>query len=594
MLLAGCSAGRESASEVDLGANVDGGIPDQGLSGTDLGGCSANVIVTPNQGVAPVTLVATTSAITSSKPTWSVQTPNGIVTPTATDGSGFTVRLEADDPGSYIFQVEFSGGGPCPGEGIATVVAPNASVASYRFRLTPPAHSGLPQQDLIRSIYGKTPQTGSDLTLSAGFTFSAVLRAASGPIAGDVRLFPMSGPEFDVAVDATGAFSLPIDLATSYSVVLIPQDPLLAPTTVGSELGAMLMSSQMMVGPGEAVTGIARDASSAPLPGLRIALRQGSLPSGLGTTAADGSFTLRAQAGTYQLAAAADGWPDLTLDGVSVPSGGVTVNLAQALPRNAITLRLVRADGVTPVSGAQVTLRSATLPAAAQVTVGGVAHPAGGVARLRRISAADGSLGSIMLPASDYDVLIDTADVGTGVPEGTTGLHATMNTAGTITLQLAPLLTVSGHVRDSRGNPVTGARVRAIPSGGTGVVRSTTSDGVGAFSLAVAAGVPIDLVADPPAMALLASARMHLGATDGSLGGALPSTAEVVLPDGLPISGTVRGPSLGSSLGGVGIDVLCLSCADPTPIAHAQSDDNGAYVLSLPDPGLLHFDGGTD
>jgi hypothetical protein len=573
------------------GEDIAVGGYDLGALG-DLGQCTS-VKVTPSMGTAPVTLTATALVSTGATPTWSVSTPSGVYVPMKQDASGLVVSWEATDPGTYAFRVEFASGYPCPGQGSALVIAPTSIGQPYRIRLTPPASSGLPQQDKLITVYGNTPQTDAELVLEAGSSFGGIMHAAAGPIAGEVQLLPMSGPEFDVAVDTSGSFALPIRLDGNYTVVLIPADPSLAPRAIGPMLGAALTSAQMTVDPGAPVSGIVHDESAAPLAGARIALRAGPVPSGLGTTAADGSFALRAEPGTYQFAAAAEGWPEVSFDGVAVTASGLSLTLDHVLTRNAVALRVLRADGLTPVAGAKVALRSGALTGAAQIDTGSGPQGIPGVARLVRTSAPDGSLGAMTLPSATFDVLVDASDLGGSVPEGTTGLHLVVSGAGAIDLLLAQHVALSGHVRDSAGKVVVGARVRAVVTGGSASVRSTVTDASGAYSLLVAAGVPVDLFVDAPPLAKLASSRVHLGASDGSMGGALPSGADVVLPPGLPIAGTVRGPST-APLAGVGVDVLCLSCNDPTPIAHGESDATGAYQVSLPDPGVMHADLGTD
>ena len=67
-----------------------------------------------------------------------------------------------------------------------------------------------------------------------------------------------------------------------------------------------------------------------------------------------------------------------------------------------------------------------------------------------------------------------------------------------------------------------------------------------------------------------------------------------MLPPGLVLAGKVVGANGSNGLGGVAIDVLCATCADPRPLARAESAPSGGYVLYLPDPGLLSLDAGTD
>ncbi len=158
----------------------------------------------------------------------------------------------------------------------------------------------------------------------------------------------------------------------------------------------------------------------------------------------------------------------------------------------------------------------------------------------------------------------------------------------------ASSVTLTGHVTDlDRSRASAGATVSVVPSGGVGpVAHRRPADAAGSYSVALDAGVPVDLEIDPPSGALLCvrarpprrhrrHARRHAARR--------PSTSR--LPKGLQISGFVRGPN-GAPLAGVTVDLLCLSCGDPTPLAHADSDFNRAYSVARPDPGLANVDGG--
>ena len=580
--LVGCAAGDSaSGGDSDLGAQAH----DMGLA-ADAGAC-ALVKVTPATSVGATYLTAVATATTTAAPTWTVFTPTGAVTPVKLDSSGLRVGLDATEPGTYIFHVtlaEF-----CSGEGVANLIAPQAAAHVYRVRMTPPGSSSLPQQDQLVTIYGNTPQGALGLQLTTGTVVGGVLRGPSGPTAGEVQLFPQGGPEVHVAVGTTGQFSIPLQPGAMYRLVLIPTDPSLAPKRLGPLAGLDVPGISFTVGTGAPVSGTIRDASSAPLPGARVALRDGILPSGLGVAVVNGSYAFRAEPGTYQVAAAAMGWPDVLLDGVDVAAGGGTVSIDHALTRAPVTLRVVRADGVTPVAGALVRARSVPIAGAATVSSSSGPHTAVGVARLEGVTAADGTLPVAALPAAIYDVLVEPPG---GLAESTTGARITVTGAGAFDLRLATRVPFTGRVFDTVAAGVPNASVRIVSTGGV-VLRQVVTDGTGAFSTSLEAGVPCDVSVEPPPSVALAGVRRHLGSSDGSLGGPAPGPTDLTLLRGLQIDGVVRGPA-GVPLDGVGIDVLCASCADPTPFAHAESNGGGGYRVSLPDPGLLVLDGGVD
>jgi hypothetical protein len=584
-VLSACGGGGGFPADTDMSsANQDGGF------GSDLALECANVTVTPNDGVVPATLTAVATGGGAGVPVWTVTKPDGTTaTPMPLDASGARVSIVADMPGTYDFQVTFSDSSsiPCQGDNSVQVAAPQAEHASYRIRLTPPASSGLPQQDSVLNVYGMTPQSDADWFLVAGTALGGVLSGPSGNIGGEVQLFPQMGPELTVAVGASGSFSLPISIDATYQLVLIPSDPTLAPKLLGPVDGATLLGQSFTVDTGVVVTGLVRDPLAQPLAAASVALRADVLPSGLGTSASDGSYTLHAEPGSYTLAAAVAGWPDVSLSGVSIGAGGAAINIAQALGQQTVSFTVVHADGTTAVVGAQLALRSRSIAGAANVSINGVSQPAAGVMRAQGTSGSGGVYATLMPPAT-YDVMLTPP---AGASEGVTGL-AVVVSGSTVTLALAPQRTLMGVVNDSTGTGVGAATISVLSADGS-LLRSTSSDASGVFSVALDAGVPVDLQIDPPGAALLSSVRVHLGATDGTLGGVLPSTVTVTLPVGLPISGFVRGPS-GAPLAGVTVDLLCLSCGDETVLAHAASNSVGMYRLAVPDPGMIEVDAGAD
>ncbi len=587
LLLGACAGNAPShGGDEDLGASADGGQL------TDMSAIQCAVVtVSPAGGTAPLTLTARTSAVTSLSPSWTVSTPSGVVVPQDLDSSGLRVSLDAVEPGTYTFTVDFHSSTPCPGSASVIVSARGALSQIYRFRVTPPASTRLPQQDRVMSISGGTPLSANDLTLETGVPVPGVLRGPAGPVAGEVQLVPESGPEIHLAVGVTGAFTLPVRLDAMYRVVLIPGDPALAPALVGPLSGAGLLAAQFQVDAGTSLSGAVHDENAAAMPGASIALRAGPLPSGLGSAAADGSYALRVRPGTYTLSMSKAGWPDLQLGGVVVPSGGLAASIDLLLPRVAMTARVVRADGITPVNGARVTIRSQQFANAATVSFDAVAHGATGVVRAIRTSAADGTLGALPLPSGAYDVLVEPPAFPGGMSEGVTGLHVAVTAAGEILLKLAARPMLTGQVKLWSGAPVAGARVRLRPqSGGAWVESSTTSDG--SFALLTPVGVPMELLVDPPAGLALSSIRRLFGSPGDALGAPPPANVAIVLPKGLPIGGTVRTPSA-DPIPGAAIDALCNACGDPTSVAHAESDATGHYQIALPDPGLGNADAGA-
>jgi hypothetical protein len=315
--------------------------------------------------------------------------------------------------------------------------------------------------------------------------------------------------------------------------------------------------------------------------GARVVLRNGLLPSGTGASAADGSWSLRAQPGSYVASLGADGWPELSWSGVTVPAGPLTLDVKYTVARVAVGAKVVASDGTTAVAGARVTLRSPLLAAAATVDHGSGAVPVAGRVRQLAVSGADGTLPPLQLPPGDYDVLLEPPP---GAHDGVTRLSLSLAGATSWTLALQAKIQLQGTIRDLLGDGVGNVKVTAFESAGLGAAPSARTLSDGSYTMMVDPGSAAQLLAEPPGSAQLASGRLSLpvGATTGDLS----------LGPGLLVGGAVLSPS-GGHLPGVVIDALCATCGSTTPVASALSDGSGNYALYLPDPGLQPLDGGV-
>jgi hypothetical protein len=578
--LCGCAFDNSSAEPTqdlafpnsDLGANYDGAF------------CNSIVTITGNPGpdvpggflYAPVDLIATATSNTGNlvAPEWNVSLADGATfTPEVIDtASGLTVRFRAPIPGSYTFRVDFPSSG-CRGESSVEVHSRDSKSAAYKLRILPPPSVGVPQQDQSLVIYGGTALGDHNLTLLQGTTIQATLFGPGpSPIAGEVRLLGENGPDALAVAGANGVFVVAVNNDLSYTPLLIPSSASLAPRLLAKVMGVTLPNTDYSVDAGQQVSGTVREA--APIAAARVVLHSGKLPSGTGVSAADGSFSLRAQPGDYAASIGADGWPEVTVPSFTVPS---SLDVHYLVSRFTVSAKVLAFDG-SAVSGARVTLRSPSLPGIA--TVNG--SPASGVVKQVLISGADGTLPPLLLPASRYDVLIEPP---AGAADGVTATTQQLASNDTWTLSLQPRIVLSGTVSNLLGEPVSGARVTAFETAGLGAAPATTSASDGTWELRVDSGSPMELLVEPPGASNLASARLGLPAGT--------TKADAALGPGLRVGGYVVSPS-GGKLPSVVVEALCSGCGSDVPLASAISDGTGAYALYLPDPGVGSADGGAD
>jgi hypothetical protein len=582
LLALGCG---DTTSVPDMSVSVD-----MGEAMRDFGhlGCTIPVDVTaPTMpAVAPVTLTATAKLPLAMQVKWDVQRSGDTATPL--DSTDLTVSYPVTKAGTYQFHVIAQANGVgCEGKNSIDVINPIGAKVQYRLRALPSESDNLPLSDYILTVTGGQPPV-ANLQLMSGTTVYGTLRGP-GPgntgIPGEVRLIADNGPDALASTDAMGAFSLAVRSDGKYQPLLIPQATMLAPHLGSSDLGANFVNASFSVGAGEAVSGSVVDATNANavIANARVVLRAGQLPSGVGITSAAGMFTLRAEQQTYGLSVGADDWPVATLSGVAVPPGGVSLGIAYSVARLTVAAKVTRADGTTPVAGARVTITAQALGNVANVSIGGAAAvPAAGHVVRQAISDNNGNLPSLLLPAGRYDLIVDPP---AGTPEGLTAITKTLTTNDSWSLALQPRNTLKGTIRDGNGNGVGGVQVTALELAGLGAAPTTTSGSDGSYSLTVDAGAAMMVIFAPAPAAKLAGKKVSLAA--GS------TQADVVLPPGLAVTGTVTGPG-GGGKGSVIVEVLCYGCDSDTPITSTITESDGSYMLYLPDPGNIIVDGGTD
>jgi hypothetical protein len=593
LLLSGCSNDTLTTPDQSV-------VADMGEAASDIGviECTrhVNIEAKPFPPRPGSTLTATVNLPGATNIKWQVQRA-GDGPMMLGDGTSVTVSFVAQKSGGYKFTVEGYKGEPCFGEGSITVPNPTGAVVQYRLRALPPESSQLVLTDAIVQVIGGTPTSANDIVLSSGTAVNGVLRGPDGSgVPGEVRLIAMDGPDAVGTTSAMGAFTLAVLPSGSYQPLLIPQATTLAPHLGTSTPGADFVGGSFAVGAGATVTGSVVDAKNgnAVVPNARVVLRAGTLPSSVGTSASDGTFTLHAEPQTFALSVGADDWPIATVGNVAVPATGTSIAIAYNVARYTVAGKVTRADGTTLVAGARVTIASRPLGTIGSITVGGsAAMPAEGHV-VRQVSSDNaGNLPSLLLPRGTYDLIVDPP---TGTSEGLTGISQTVSSAATWNLSLQPKNMLSGKITDGSGKGIGNVGVQVLEVAGLGAALSTISNGDGTYSLSVDSGAALLVIFSPQADARLAGAKLSLAAGT--------TEANVKLPPGLAVEGTVSSPG-NQRLPSVLVEALCYDCnacramgrscdTPDTPITTAFTGQNGEYTLYLPDPGDISVDGGVN
>lgn len=518
---------------------------------------------------------------------WSV-TFNGSSVPFTQEASdGSQIGFIAPEPGVYSVAVSISGSSVCPlgARGDLNVEAPGANADVFRQRVVPPPSLAPPQEKYIQVKGGA--DANRDFTLDRGIETTGLVRdsTTSAGVAAYLKFIPSTMPTAfsEVFSSSSGAYTLRL-LPVNHDVLVIPSSTSLAPKRV--PWTAAPMTTQLAVGPGTPVTGTVRGPNNAGLSGAKVQLYAGGVPSTLGTTDANGNFTVRTD------------FPS----GVAAITVKVTPREDSGLPRLEATSAFSLASplqiqysaslATCDLANVQVRRGAAAQPGAKVTVVGtlaGVAGTIGGISATNtvRISAtADGNgrLPAMLVPRGALTAVTELATEQQMTDHAASALDTSTCSVAAID---APAMTeVEGTTKRDETTPLGAVRIEAEPVGALALAGvppvQVTSELDGAFELPLAPGGRYNVrFFDPQARAapLVASDVTVLG---------VPTNA--ILPKALAISGEVRADNHPNPVIGASVQILCATCAGldaARPIAETATDTVSRYRIAVPDPGTM-------
>jgi hypothetical protein len=563
----------------------DGGPRPDAPGGADaMPACAVRFATAPASPVAPLTMTATATVdggIGFISIAWQVTAPDGAaLTVTDLDSSGLLVTFPAMTPGAYMVAATVERGARACAvfPELVNVTAQSAGVLHVRLRYLPQPGQGAPPQ-VGRDIL-QVPGGVADYYLPAEHTLdmgTAAQGTVSGPggvgLAADLHLTLGSGDGFDLFADPVGRFATTVPP----EVVMVRVAPY---GDVAAQDFAAPLAASYQLDAGDAVTGTVSTSGGAPVSGARVAAATATLPALVATTGADGRFATHVRLAAGNLSSftvvTPSGAPTLALPAPVALTAGADLDVRLPdLPTAPFAGRAVDAAGA-PLPGAEVTLvATGALPGGA-LAIGG--QPPVALAAGVRVTATAGEGG--VLPPLDLPMVAWQAIVDPGGAAGQT-LGVTTVEAGSPGADLAAAAPAATRVSvtDSAGHAVAGAHVVAVTAGihgiGAGRAVSASADADGVVTLPLAPGAAYTLVVDAP--------PTYARARASAIGGIAP--APIALARALRLHGTVVFPA-GGGQAGVGVEALCASCADPTPIAVAVTGPAGDYILYVPDPGM--------
>jgi hypothetical protein len=581
LLLAVAAAG--CAGSADGGGVV---LPDSGVSNdAQTEGCSIGFdpfdpVASPVLPIRAYAIIVNAQSVLTYN--WAVTFNNATVPHTQEASDGSQIGFIAPTPGFYHVEVTIGGSAPCSfAEATINVEAPGANADVFRLRTMPSPTVAPPQETYIQVKGGA--DINRAIALDPGIQTTGIVKnsATDAGIAAYLKFMPTSMPTAftELFSSSTGAYTLRL-LPLNHDVLVIPTATNLAPKLV--PWTAVPMTSQLVVGPGTVVTGTVRNPAGVGFAGAKVQLYAGGVPSTLGTTAADGSFSVRtdfpsaANAVTVKVTPpAASGLPRLDATSTFNLASAIQINYSASLATCDLANVPVRRGGVNQGS-AQVTVVG---------TLAGVAGTIGGVNATNSVrvgATADGAgrLPSVLVPRGSLSAV-------TALSMTDHAASALDTSACSVASIDAPAMTtVSGTAKKDATTTLEGVRIEAEPIGVlalAGVLPvQVTSGANGAFSLPLAAGGRYNVrFLDPQARAapLVAGDVAPLG---------VPTNA--LLPKALAITGQVSIVNNPNPVIGASIQILCATCAglDVTrPITETATDTVSHYRIAVPDPGTM-------
>lgn len=516
--------------------------------------------------------------------------------PPSTDASVIEFPLAL--PGTYTISVELAGSMKyCGGERTVTAPRPAARLASFRFRVVPPADSDPPQEREIQVI-GGTPSGGNRVMLQEGTKFLFLPRDATTGDLVPAYVRVTDAARRTVAEAHAGGSGPPVLRLMSgpLDMLVIPDGDYAPVLLTGKQAPELAAQSPMLVHRGIALSGQVTDAAG-PVSGAKVVLRTGTLPSTLGVTSATGAFTVRAAAGTYGLTVTRSDGAGNTMEMILPPAAGITVSGTTPMPAldvkmaayttAPLSLNVMGSDGAPVPAPARVLVEtSAPVEGLASFTLGATA-PRPGVLKVRRevIPQSNGSLALAGLPRALYKATVfPGAPGGTDAVTSVTDLDLTAGSAVARTLTLRRKVTLSGKLLP--GTQAGGVPITAVDLlGDFPIAVPGSANEAGVWSLLVNPERTYSLRAQPQPGRMLARTifgPVPVRTTDLAV-------ADQRMPPALLFAGTVVDHSL-QGINGALIQVFCIAssadCVDTeTPIAEAVTLSDGTFQLLLPDPG---------
>ncbi|MGE0403953.1 MAG: carboxypeptidase-like regulatory domain-containing protein [Kofleriaceae bacterium] len=564
---------------------------DLGNVGDDT--CSSSLEVTPGGDVQVDTEVRVTANIQSefggvSSIDWRVRY-NQTETITFSQNGVYEIAFTPDRTGTYEVQMTPSNSGVvCPSASTTINVIDGTLEGDVRLHVTPPLDANIPPIDRVFQL-----PPGTD-TYSFGTVTLEMGRITDGTVGRQayLRFLPDGQPEaiVEAYTNASGAYSARVQ-STPHHIVVVPSDPAYPPQVVTTPLPGS--GDAFTLSTGVAITGTVNRPNGTPLAGAKVQVfledEDIEVPSTISTTAANGTFTLRAIAATGGVPRvvvtppASSGLPRLEAEsGTFNFANPVVVSYGASIVTRNVNGTTVSRGGA--LANAKVTIVGTLAPATAgTISTGGTPAQAMGSVRVPVTADGSGVLPTALVPASDLFAVVEPANA----PGDAAVVVFDTTSAVPAAIEAPAMIAVSSTVKHAT-TVLDGARVELVPAGALGLagvgptVAYANENGVASY--AVAAGAIYEARFTDPSRRAAPSSFM----TSNPL--ALDATVE--LSDPLAITGTLTVQNGGNRIGGAGVQILCyvdsaFACEGverDRPIGEDASDAQGTFTVVVPQP----------
>jgi hypothetical protein len=578
--LVGCAGGAGDSNIVD--GNAGGDAPPS---------CLATLSYDPPFPVATTLTPIRVAVSVTNQPSvigymWTVKFQNTTpVTYTMEASDNSQIGFFAPTPGKYYVTVQINGAASeCSYQStIINVADPNATNGVVRLRTVPSPTLAPPQETVIQIQGGG--DYNRDIALDSGIGLSGTVRnGVSGPgVAAYVKLMPVSAPNAftELFTSSTGTFSARL-LGQVHNAIVIPNSTSLAPKLVTWMPGM----TDFVVGAGTLVSGTVKDPAGANLGGAKIQLFAAGVPSTSGTSASNGTFSVRADVPantpiTVRVTPpVGSGLPRLEATATFDLTQSVAIAYAAALQTCNLGGNAVQRGG-TNQPNVGVTFVGTLGGTSGTITTGAASANATGTVRVATTANGSGVLPTVIVPRSTaLSAVVASSATDYAVDAVDTSACAAQ------TIDAPAQITRTGVAKKDATTTLDGVHVEATPVGPLAAADAqpvvAIADSAGAFTIDLASGGLYDVrFIDPKARA----APLPL---TGIAPAGVPAIA--TLPKALVLSGKVTVTGTTNPVIGASIQILCAACTgiDVTrPIAQTATDAQSNYRLAVPDPGVM-------